>query len=171
MNGDEAKKLKRLPIREQTFLQEFCSVLSFMLYFGPLAFCGPLVFLSIFFAVCFQSYLAWAFLFLLSTATFYPRFVFSTLLLNILREVHTWPWFIHGLPFWTLWRRYFSLTFIKTCEVPSGRYIFAEWPHGIFMMGQWLSQASHDIVFPGPHTKGAAADSTLRFPIMRQLYG
>lgn len=159
LKGRETKHLQTLSVEQQTWIESILTTASFLLFFGTLALCPILVFFAVFHAVVYHSILAIFSLLFLFTLSLFPR------------RIHTWPWFIR-LPVWDMWRTYFNQTYIKTAEVPGGpRYIFAEWPHGVFMMGQWLGQSAHDAVFEGTGpTKGAAADATLAFPIMRQIY-
>jgi len=158
-NADEAKKLKRLPIVEQTWLETILTITSFLLFFGTFAMCPPIVLYSLFSAIMYRSTLAITILIIMITLAIFPR------------KLHTWPWFIKQ-PIWVMWRTYFNQSYVITAKIPKGRrYIFAEWPHGVFMMGQWLSQSVHGQIFEGTaYTKGAAADATLAFPLMRQIY-
>lgn len=93
------------------------------------------------------------------------------------RRLHVWPWWVCGNPMWALWASYFRWRAILAHKDldPTKKYIFLSYPHGIFPMGQWLLAAAWSDIFPPDkgwrYTKGAGADVTLRFPIVRHMYG
>lgn len=73
--------------------------------------------------------------------------------------------------FWQPLRDYFSFE----CDSSSvsfeegKKYIFFEFPHGIFPMGQFLSASIIDVIFPGHMICGIGADAIFMFPVMRQV--
>lgn len=95
-----------------------------------------------------------------------------TLLGTFPRRIHVWPSYIHS-SLWSHWRQYFSFEMLQQGELkPEQKYLFTEFPHGVFPMGQWLSQSISELIAPGNrYCKGAGADITLQLPIWRQMYG
>jgi len=71
-----------------------------------------------------------------------------------------------------IWRDYFGITFDKslTGDINDGqRYMFFEFPHGIFPMGQFLSCSLIKDVYPGQMICGTGADVIFTIPVMRQI--
>lgn len=69
-----------------------------------------------------------------------------------------------------VWRKYFSYEFENLCKMEKGKkYIFFEFPHGIFPMGQFLSSSLIPDTFPGEMVCGLAADIVFYIPVIRQL--
>lgn len=85
------------------------------------------------------------------------------------------PWepFMYSWLF-KVWREYFDFSY--DCEsVQHGimkaneKYIFFEFPHGVFPMGQFLSASLIDEFSPGQMITGTGADIIFRVPVMRQM--
>lgn len=75
---------------------------------------------------------------------------------------------------WDIWREYFGMTMdiesIKGNKLKKGkRYMFFEFPHGIFPMGQFLSASLIREITPGTLVCGTGADIVFMFPVMRQI--
>ena len=69
-----------------------------------------------------------------------------------------------------LWHKYFAYVWEVHPTLEKGRkYIFLEFPHAIFPMGQVLSAAVVRTAFPGDTICGVAADVIFRFPIFRHV--
>jgi 2-acylglycerol O-acyltransferase 2 len=68
--------------------------------------------------------------------------------------------------FWKIWRDYFDFQAdISTIKLEKGKkYMFFEFPHGIFPMGQFISASVIDVLFPGDMICGLAADVIFAFP-------
>jgi diacylglycerol O-acyltransferase 2, plant len=80
---------------------------------------------------------------------------------------------------WDIWREYFDFTgdwsalseHMKKKEkagLPT-KYMFFEFPHGIFPMGQFLSASLIKEITPGRMICGTAADIVFKFPVMRHV--
>lgn len=68
------------------------------------------------------------------------------------------------------WRDYFSMTWENELVMVKGKkYLFLEFPHGIFPLGQLISASAVKYIFPGHVICGVAASATFVFPVMRQL--
>jgi 2-acylglycerol O-acyltransferase 2 len=84
-----------------------------------------------------------------------------------------WTGFMYS-PIFKIWRDYFNFTY--DCSSITGKnlldvnekYMFFEFPHGIFPMGQFLSASVIDDIGVGMIC-GTAADVVFRFPIMRHI--
>eukprot|EP01090_Pellita_catalonica_P007977 TRINITY_DN18600_c0_g1_i1.p1 TRINITY_DN18600_c0_g1~~TRINITY_DN18600_c0_g1_i1.p1 ORF type:complete len:320 (-),score=36.46 TRINITY_DN18600_c0_g1_i1:103-1062(-) len=90
------------------------------------------------------------------------------------RRIHAWPELITN-PFWRYWRHYFSYKAINATNGkfdPKGFYLLAQFPHGIFPMGQWLAQSVYNKVFgkDARYTKGAGASAIFMMPLFRHIY-
>ena len=72
---------------------------------------------------------------------------------------------------WKPLRDYFSYEYdSSSVSFEEGKkYIFFEFPHGIFPMGQFLSASIIDEIFPGHMICGIGADAIFMFPVMRQV--
>eukprot|EP01040_Poterioochromonas_malhamensis_P013137 gene13137-14421_t len=74
---------------------------------------------------------------------------------------------------WGVWKEYFDFTYddssIKGKLKDGERYIFFEFPHGIFPMGQVLSASHIRDITPGKMICGSSADAVFMFPVMRQI--
>jgi len=80
---------------------------------------------------------------------------------------------------WDVWREYFdftgdwcSLTEHSAANKKAGRpdkYMFFEFPHGIFPMGQFLSASLIREITPGKMICGTGADIVFMFPVMRHV--
>jgi hypothetical protein len=85
-------------------------------------------------------------------------------------------WFINHWIF-DIWHEYFGFTSDCTKftahfkQHPSARYMFAEFPHGIFPMGQFLSASMIKTITPGQMIHGTGADIVFKIPIMRHIMG
>eukprot|EP00904_Undaria_pinnatifida_P006762 jgi/Undpi1/3215/HiC_scaffold_15.g06589.m1 len=71
-----------------------------------------------------------------------------------------------------VWRRYFRWQCVIEEQLdPNKRYMFAEMPHGIMPVGQFISCSIVRQAFPGVrHIAGVAADIILRMPGIRSMY-
>jgi 2-acylglycerol O-acyltransferase 2 len=96
---------------------------------------------------------------------------FVTLSLIPLPKSH-WNEFMYGY-FFDVWREYFQfetdLTAVKGKLSDEKKYMFFEYPHGIFPLGQFVSASVIRDVTPNKMICGTAADIVLKFPIMRQI--
>ena len=80
-----------------------------------------------------------------------------------------WPAFTR-LWIWRIWRDYFDLEYENSLKLEKGKkYIFFEFPHGIFPMGQFLSASVVEECFPHQKICGTAANVVFMFPVMRQI--
>jgi len=81
------------------------------------------------------------------------------------------PWFpFTRLFIWKIWREYFEFDYEASVKLETGKkYIFFEFPHGIFPMGQFLSSSIVEDAFPDRMICGTAANVVFMFPIMRQI--
>jgi len=80
---------------------------------------------------------------------------------------------------WGVWREYFdfqgdwsTLTEHMAVKKKAGetpKYVFFEFPHGIFPMGQFLSASLIKDITPGTMVSGTAADIVFMFPVMRHI--
>ena len=112
--------------------------------------------------LCFHgSYIAGVLLLTLITLTFTPL-------------VHEpWEAFMYSWIF-GVWREYFSFSFDCT-SIQHGKldvkekYMFLEFPHGVFPMGQVISASVIDDIAPGQMITGTAADVVFKVPVMRQF--
>lgn len=80
-----------------------------------------------------------------------------------------WPAFCDS---WLLklWQKYFGYTWEIHPTLEKGKkYLFLEFPHGVFPMGQLLSAEVAKKVFPDDVICGVAADIIFRFPIFRHI--
>lgn len=85
-------------------------------------------------------------------------------------------WFINHWIF-GVWHEYFGFT--TECSKftahhklhPEAKYMFAEFPHGIFPMGQFLSASMIKVLTPGQMIHGTGADIVFKIPIMRHIMG
>lgn len=84
-----------------------------------------------------------------------------------------WPAFM-SCWIWSVWREYFDIQY-SIDSIANGklnrdkRYMFFEFPHGIFPMGQFLSSSMLDVLTDGWMVKGTGADIIFMFPIMRHI--
>ncbi len=83
-----------------------------------------------------------------------------------------WDGFMYSYLF-DVWREYFNYTYdnseVKDKLDPNKRFIFFEFPHGIFPMGQFLSASLIREITPGKMVCGTGADVIFSFPIMRHV--
>ena len=80
-----------------------------------------------------------------------------------------WQTFI-DLPVWQTLREYYSFTVIKTTEFEKGeRYLFVEYPHGIFPLGFILSATIVKEHLSSLRIEGAIASILFKIPLLRQL--
>jgi len=71
---------------------------------------------------------------------------------------------------WRVWRDYFDFQYETNINFEEGkRYMFFEFSHGIFPMGQFLSASIVENISPGKKVCGTAANVVFMFPIMRQI--
>ena len=98
----------------------------------------------------------------------------SILILYIILAVHPlshkpWSAFTNSWLF-DLWHKYFAYTWECYAEIEKGKkYIFLEFPHAIFPMGQVLSASVVRTAFPDDIVMGVAADVVFWFPIFRHV--
>lgn len=83
-----------------------------------------------------------------------------------------WTYFMYSWIFrW--WREYFDYTVdcstIHNKLPPEEKFIFFEFVHGVFPMGQFLSASLIDDIAPGQMICGTGADVIFSFPVMRQI--
>ena len=88
-------------------------------------------------------------------------------------------WRTHWI--WSLWNEYFDFTFDcsscnklltneKQIENPNKKYIFFEFPHGVFPMGQLISVSRiHEMFDDEVIITGTGADIIFQVPLMRQF--
>ncbi|GLI66396.1 hypothetical protein VaNZ11_010188 [Volvox africanus] len=68
------------------------------------------------------------------------------------------------------WREYFSFSYLfEEVLDPSKKYIFAEFPHGVFPMGPLLGATECQAMFPGFHIYGLAANVVFSVPFWRHF--
>jgi 1-acyl-sn-glycerol-3-phosphate acyltransferase len=74
---------------------------------------------------------------------------------------------------WDIWVEYFNFTYDDDATRgkldPEKKFIFFEFPHAIFPMGQVLSTAVVDEVCPHKRICGTGADIIFKFPFMRHF--
>jgi 2-acylglycerol O-acyltransferase 2 len=84
------------------------------------------------------------------------------------------PWddFMNSYLF-EIWREYFNFTFdakaLKDKLDKNKRYIFFEFPHGIFPMAQVVSASITPQISPNRRMLPTAADAVFTFPVMRHI--
>jgi 2-acylglycerol O-acyltransferase 2 len=81
-------------------------------------------------------------------------------------------WFIN-LYIWEIWKEYFDFsydckTFVNKLS-DEKRYIFFEFPHAVFPMGQTLSASILRDITPGKKVCGSGANVVFAFPVLRQI--
>jgi hypothetical protein len=83
-----------------------------------------------------------------------------------------WEAFMYSWIF-KIWRDYFDYSYdISSAEgklKDDEKYIYFEFPHGIFPMGQFLSASLINEISPKKMITGTAADAVFMFPVMRQM--
>ena len=83
-----------------------------------------------------------------------------------------WNAFMYGYLF-EVWREYFQFEFdmsaVQGKLTDDKKFMFFEYPHGIFPMGQFVSASVIREVSPNKMICGTAADIVLKFPLMRQM--
>ncbi|GLC45911.1 hypothetical protein PLESTF_000711500 [Pleodorina starrii] len=68
------------------------------------------------------------------------------------------------------WREYFTFSYLfEEVLDPNKKYIFAEFPHGVFPMGPLLGATECQLMFPGFHIFGLAANVVFRVPLWRHM--
>jgi hypothetical protein len=82
-------------------------------------------------------------------------------------------WFMYSWLF-KVWREYFDFSYdCDSCQhgrmKVAEKYMFFEFPHGIFPMGQVLSASLIDEFMPGQMITGTGADIIFMVPVMRQM--
>lgn len=93
-------------------------------------------------------------------------------------KFNVWEGFMYSW-IWAIWREYFgfsgdwdSLTEQLAKDKKTGKkskFVFFEFPHGIFPMGQFLSASLIKDITPGTMICGTGADIVFMFPIMRHI--
>lgn len=129
--------------------------------------CGWYYFLLILYPTClylayyYRSLFAGGILVVLVTLTFTPL------------KHEPEEWFMYSWIF-GVWREYFGMTY--DCDTVQHakldvkkKYMFLEFPHGVFPMGQFLSASLVDEIAPGQMITGTAADIVFKVPVMRQV--
>jgi hypothetical protein len=100
--------------------------------------------------------------------------VLATFIILSITPLKHEPWepFMYSWIF-RVWRDYFDYSYdISSVEgkIKEGeKYIYFEFPHGIFPMGQFLSASLIKDISPNKMITGTAADAVFFFPIMRQM--
>lgn len=82
-----------------------------------------------------------------------------------------WKAFMNSWIF-ALWREYFDFSYDVSrthFNFAEKKYMFLEFPHGIFPMGQFLSASVIDDICPGQMICGTGADVIFYFPVMRHI--
>mmetsp|Transcript_15921 Transcript_15921/g.21054 ORF Transcript_15921/g.21054 Transcript_15921/m.21054 type:complete len:356 (-) Transcript_15921:167-1234(-) len=80
-----------------------------------------------------------------------------------------WEKFLRSWIFRT-WRKYFDWEMVISEELdPKKKYMFAEFPHGIFPMGTFLSASVVPEYFPGQKIFGMGASVIFRGPVYRHI--
>eukprot|EP00877_Chromochloris_zofingiensis_P004273 jgi/Chrzof1/13847/Cz08g14220.t1_DGAT2A[v5.2] len=80
-----------------------------------------------------------------------------------------WPPLLNS-PLLAAWRRYFQFSIAFDCPIDlKGKYIFAEFPHGVFPLSQHLAITLTDKVWPGMDIYSIAASSIFRVPMWRHV--
>jgi 2-acylglycerol O-acyltransferase 2 len=93
------------------------------------------------------------------------------ILLTVIPITHEpWEVFMYSSIF-KLWCDYFDVTAdVGTTKLEKDqKYMFFEFPHGIFPMGQFLSASLIKDIFPGHMICGTGADVIFTIPVMRQI--
>jgi hypothetical protein len=74
---------------------------------------------------------------------------------------------------WGVWREYFDFAYDDTSFKgklkDDARYIFFEFPHGIFPMGEFISASVIREITPNKMICGSGANVVFMFPVMRQI--
>lgn len=128
--------------------------------------CGWYYFLMILYPILFVALLRGSIISGIILATF--------IVLSIIPLPKThWDGFIYGYIF-DVWREYFQFEFDVSATqgkltADDKRFMFFEYPHGIFPMGQFVSASVIRDITPNKMICGTAADIVLKFPIMRQI--
>jgi len=163
ISSNTSKSIKKLPVVQLSYFDLFKAVGSLLFFFGTLTVAPLILFCSCYFVIFHQSPLGMTLLMIYLVLTLYPK------------QIHAWPYYIEENPMWKYWRGYFSFHLVipdSLIEEPNTRFIFSEHPHGIFPMGQWMSQSIYRKCFPNwRYCKGVTTDSCLKAPVIRQLYG
>lgn len=148
-------KMPPMPFHRRIFAQITLALLSGWYYFIFLLY--PIL---IFFAVIYRSWIAGTILASFIALSYIPM------------KFQHWDGFMYSFLFDT-WREYFDYSFdntsIKGKIDNSKRYIFFEFPHGIFPMGQMISASLIREITPGKMVCGTGADVIFSFPIMRHV--
>lgn len=96
---------------------------------------------------------------------------FVTLSIIPLKHKH-WDGFMYSFVF-DIWKEYFDYTTdwstLTKHNKEGNKYIFFEFPHGIFPMGQFISCCFIKEITPGKMICGTGADIIFMFPIMRHI--
>lgn len=106
----------------------------------------------------------------------YYRYLPSIIVLVILvvltyipLKYEPWEAFMYSWVF-RIWRDYFSYSYECHCPLEKGkRYMFFEYPHGLFPMGQFISASVIRDIYPNDMVCGIAADAVFVFPVIRHL--
>jgi 2-acylglycerol O-acyltransferase 2 len=98
-------------------------------------------------------------------------FAFFILLTYWPLKYQAWEGFMYSY-IWDIWREYFDFQYddssIKNRK-EGERYIFFEFPHGVFPMGEFVSASVIREITPGKMICGSGADVVFMFPVMRQM--
>eukprot|EP01039_Chlorochromonas_danica_P004959 gene4959-5444_t len=113
-------------------------------------------------------------LFFLWRGSILAAIIFATLIYLTFSPIDhkVWPAFMsHWI--WDIWVEYFDFTYDAKAFTdvydPKERYLFFEFPHGVFPMGQLVSCSLINELTPGKNIVGAAADAVFLFPVIRQV--
>lgn len=110
----------------------------------------------------------------ISIQSYFAIFLFFIFLIISILPLSYEPWeaFMYSWIF-TYWRDYFGVTYDNSLLLSgldmNKKYIFFEFPHGIFPMGQFLSASLIKEVFPNQMICGTGADIVFKIPVMRHL--
>jgi hypothetical protein len=153
------EKLESLPAIQSSFVEDAIATASLGTFF---TFLLLLPFFYIPYLLCYRTLFQqnpWAALILCVS--------WSTVILR----AEPWPAWIH-FKMWHYWQKYFGFHILQVGNLePKKLYFFIEEPHGLFSMGQWLSNVYVDDVFPGLRLKGLVSSSIFCLPIVRHIWG
>jgi hypothetical protein len=170
------KKHVSEPLTENEFMSGFDQFLVCFTFFliNFTALFLPFILLTCLYrAIIYQDTFSTGFILITMSAMIYPS------------NIHVWPEFLYH-SFWEYLWNYFSYkisypeNFVFSNTIP---YIYAEFPHSFFPMGQFISQpfvsflTRKETIKPGNEiikprfVKGGGADVTLLYPFVRQIYG
>ena len=159
-------------LKPMSFFREFAACFTLMLLCGSYYILLILFPALIYFSITTTSYTSYSCILAL-TYLIYKTFC----KLDHTPQVSFWR--THWI--WDLWNEYFDFTFDcsscnklltnqKQIDNPSKKYIFFEFPHGVFPMGQLISVSRiHEMFDSNIIITGTGADIIFQVPFMRQF--